>query len=162
MQRGNALAITNKPWFESLNVNLSGMFFLCRAAIREMRRIGGGAIVNIASDWGLVAGKGHVAYCASKGGVVNLSRALALDHAEDNIRVNVICPGEVRTPMLAAGLKQRGFASENGFEELGKTIPIGRVSEPAEQARSIRFLVSSDASYVTGAVFSVDGGSTAH
>jgi NAD(P)-dependent dehydrogenase (short-subunit alcohol dehydrogenase family) len=159
--RGNALELTDEQWLETLSVNVSGTFWMCRAAIRAMRETGGGSIVNVASDWGLVAGKGHVAYCASKGAVVNMTRALALDHIADGIRVNVICPGEVDTPMLRGGLARRGYDAAKGLEELGRSLPIGRVSNAREQARCIRFLASDDASYVVGAVFSVDGGSTA-
>ncbi|MCC7275326.1 MAG: SDR family oxidoreductase [Alphaproteobacteria bacterium] len=162
IHRGDALHTSDAAWLDVIAVNLSGTFWMCRAAIAAMRESGGGAIVNVASDWGLVAGKGHVAYCASKAGVVNMSRALALDHAADGIRVNAVCPGEVRTPMLASGLAHRGFDPDEGMAALGATIPVGRVSEPAEQARAIRFLASGDASYVTGAAISVDGGSTAH
>jgi NAD(P)-dependent dehydrogenase (short-subunit alcohol dehydrogenase family) len=160
--RGNALELTDEQWLETLSINVSGTFWMCRAAIRTMRETGGGAIVNVASDWGLGAGKGHVAYCASKGAVVNMTRALALDHIADGIRVNVICPGEVDTPMLRGGLARRGFDPAKGLEELGRGLPIGRVSDAAEQARCIRFLASDDASYMVGAVLSVDGGSTAH
>ncbi|MGF7162485.1 NAD(P)-dependent dehydrogenase (short-subunit alcohol dehydrogenase family) [Rhodoligotrophos appendicifer] len=162
MRRGDVFDLTDEDWSESFRVNVSGTFFMCREAIAVMKRNGGGAIVNVASDWGLVGGKGHVAYCATKGAVINMTRALALDHARDGIRINAICPGEVRTPMLASGLERRGFTPETGFEEMGKTIPIGRISEPEEQARSIRFLASDDASYMTGAILSVDGGSTTH
>jgi len=160
--RGNALELSDEQWLEALSVNVSGTFWMCRAAIRAMRENGGGSIVNVASDWGLVAGKGHVAYCTSKGAVVNMTRALALDHIADGIRVNVICPGEVRTPMLQQGLARRGYDPVTGMEELGRALPIGRVSEAAEQARCIRFLASDDASFVVGAVLSADGGSTAH
>ena len=160
--RGNALELTDEQWLQALSVNVSGTFWMCRAVIRAMREGGGGSIVNVASDWGLVAGKGHVAYCTSKGAVVNMTRALALDHIADGIRINVICPGEVRTPMLEKGLARRGYDPVKGMEELGKMLPIGRVSEAAEQARCIRFLASDDASFVVGAALSVDGGSTAH
>jgi meso-butanediol dehydrogenase/(S,S)-butanediol dehydrogenase/diacetyl reductase len=161
IHRADALGTSDEAWDETMAVNVDGVFFLCRAAIRAMRLTGGGAIVNVASDWGLVGGKGHVAYCASKGAVVNLTRALAIDHAADNIRVNVICPGEVRTPMLESGLAKRGFGVAEGLAALGKTVPLGRVSDPEEQARCIRFLASDDAGYMTGAVLSVDGGNTA-
>lgn len=161
IHRADALETSDDAWLASMAVNVNGVFWMCRAAIRAMRQDGGGVIVNVASDWGLVAGKGVVAYCTTKGAIVNMTRALALDHAADGIRVNVICPGEVRTPMLQSGLERRGYDVAQGLEELGQTIPIGRVSEPEEQARCIRFLASSDASYMTGAVLSVDGGSTA-
>lgn len=159
--RGTALDTTDEMWHETMAVNVGGTFFMCRAAIPAMRRSGGGSIVNVASDWGVVGGKGHVAYCASKGAVVNMTRALALDHARDNIRINVVCPGEVRTPMLAAGLARRGFDPVTGFEQMGATIPIGRISEPDEQACCIAFLASDESSFMTGAVMSVDGGATA-
>jgi meso-butanediol dehydrogenase/(S,S)-butanediol dehydrogenase/diacetyl reductase len=159
--RGDALSVTDEEWLAALAVNVSGTFWMCRAAIRAMRERRQGAIVNVASDWGVVGGKGHVAYCTSKGAVVNMTRALALDHISDGIRINVVCPGEVRTPMLQSGLERRGFASDSGMEEIGKLLPIGRVSEAAEQARCIRFLASDDASFVVGAALSVDGGSTA-
>ena len=159
--RGNALDLTDEQWLDVLSVNVSGTFWMCRAAIRAMRETGGGSIVNVASDWGLVGGKGHVAYCASKGAVVNMTRALALDHISDGIRINVICPGEVDTPMLRGGLARRGYDPAEGLAELGRALPIGRVSDASEQARCIRFLASDDASYVVGAVLSADGGSTA-
>ena len=159
--RGNALELTDEQWLDVLSVNVSGTFWMCRAAIRAMRKAGGGSIVNVASDWGLVGGKGHVAYCASKGAVVNMTRALALDHIGDGIRINAICPGEVDTPMLRGGLARRGFDPAEGLAELGRGLPIGRVSDAAEQARCIRFLASDDASYMVGAVLSADGGSTA-
>jgi NAD(P)-dependent dehydrogenase (short-subunit alcohol dehydrogenase family) len=159
--RGDALEITDEDWISAWQVNVNGTFWMCRAAIRVMKKSGGGAIVNVSSDWGVVAGRGHVAYCTSKGAVVNMTRALALDHIVDGIRVNVLCPGEIRTPMLQKGLERRGFDPVKGMEELGRTIPIGRVSEPDEQARCVRFLASEDASFVVGAMLSVDGGSTA-
>jgi NAD(P)-dependent dehydrogenase (short-subunit alcohol dehydrogenase family) len=160
--RGTALELTDEDWLSAWSVNVNGTFWMCRAAIRAMRERRRGAIVNVSSDWGLVAGKGHVAYCTSKGAVVNMTRALALDHIADGIRVNVLCPGEIRTSMLQKGLERRGYDPVKGMEELGATLPIGRVSEPEEQARCIRFLASDDASFIVGAALSVDGGSTAH
>ena len=160
MHHGRAEDTTDDAWHESLAANVSGTFFMCRAAIPAMRTSGGGAIVNIASDWGLVGGAGHVAYCATKGAVVNMTRALALDHAGERIRINVLCPGEVRTPMLAEGLRHAGVPADEAIAALGRTIPIGRVSEPFEQASAVAFLLSDAASFITGAVLSADGGST--
>ena len=99
---GDAVKTSPKAWLDLMEVNVNGVFWMCRAAIPAMRRVGGGAIVNVASDWGVVGGKNHLAYCTSKGALVNMTRAMALDHAADNIRVNAICPGEVNTPMLEA------------------------------------------------------------
>jgi NAD(P)-dependent dehydrogenase (short-subunit alcohol dehydrogenase family) len=161
IRRTNAVETADEDWLAVMAVNVNGVFWMCRAAIRAMRVAGGGAIVNVSSDWGLVAGKDHVAYCTSKAAVVNMSRAMALVHAADGIRVNAICPGEVRTPMLQSGLERRGFDAATGFAEMGKMIPLGRIAEPEEQARCVRFLASDEASYITGAAIAVDGGNTA-
>ncbi|MGH6953975.1 MAG: SDR family NAD(P)-dependent oxidoreductase, partial [Alphaproteobacteria bacterium] len=144
-----------------MDVNVNAVFFLSRATVRAMKQPGGGSIVNNASEWGRVAGKGHVAYCASKGAVVQMTRAMALDHAADKIRVNAVCPGDVWTPMLQSGVAKRGYALETGKAELGASVPLGRVAEPDEIARAILFLASDAASYMTGAMLSVDGGNTA-
>ena len=113
-----------------VSVNVSGTFWMCRAAIRAMRDTGGGSIVNVASDWGLVGGKGHVAYCASKGAVVNMTRALALDHISDGIRINVICPGEVDTPMLRGGLARRGYDPARASRNWGEAFRSGEFPTP--------------------------------
>jgi meso-butanediol dehydrogenase/(S,S)-butanediol dehydrogenase/diacetyl reductase len=162
MRRGTAEETSDIEWHETLAANVSGTFFMCRAAIPAIRRSGrGGAIVNIASDWGLVGGAGHVAYCASKGAVVNMTRALALDHTREGIGINALCPGEVRTPMLDAGLAMDGQTTAERFEAFGRTIPIGRISEPMEQASMVAFLLSDAASFVVGSVIAADGGATA-
>ena len=159
---GDALTTSPEAWLDLMDVNVNGAYWMCRAAIPEMRRNGGGSIVNVASDWGLVGGKNHLAYCTSKGALVNMTRAMALDHTADNIRVNAICPSEVDTPMLEAEISRAWPDRTKGYIELAAGIPMGRISKPEEQARCIRFLSSPDASFVTGAVLSVDGGSTAH
>lgn len=161
MRRGTAEATTDLAWHEILTANVSGTFFMCRAAIPAIRGSGGGAIVNIASDWGLVGGANHVAYCATKGAIVNMTRAMALDHAAEGIRINALCPGEVRTPMLEAELSMDGQAVAERFQDLGRTIPIGRISEPMEQANMVAFLLSDAASFVVGSVIAADGGATA-
>ena len=162
IHRTAALETTDKDWLESMAINVNGVFWCSRAAVRAMKAGGkGGAIVNVSSEWGITAGKGHVAYCTSKGAVINLTRAMAIDHIEDGIRVNAVCPGEVRTPMLENGLKRRGFDVKTGLENLGKTLPIGRVAEPEEVAKVILFLSSPDASYMAGSIVPVDAGATA-
>ncbi len=161
IRRATAEATTDAVWHETIAANVSGTFFMCRAAIPAMRASGGGAIVNIASDWGLVGGAGHVAYCASKGAIVNMTRALALDHAAEGIRINALCPGEVRTPMLLAELDMASSDAEARFAGIGKTIPIGRVSEPTEQANIVAFLLSDAASFIVGSSIAADGGATA-
>jgi NAD(P)-dependent dehydrogenase (short-subunit alcohol dehydrogenase family) len=159
--RGTAADCSDVEWDDTIAVNATAVFRLSRAAIRQMRAQGGGVIVNIASDWGLVGGRNAFAYCASKGAVVQMTRAMAVDHARDNIRVNCVCPGEVDTPMLASGIAKRGMTHEEGLRFLGGQVPLGRVARPEEIAKAVVFLASDDASYMTGAMLSVDGGSTA-
>ena len=146
---------TEEEWDRQLGVNLKGLFLCCRALIPAMRE-GGGAIVNIGSTAGLVGGPQTPAYCASKGGVVQLTRALAVDHAGDGIRVNCVCPGPVNTPMLSS-------VDESDFD-VGVLIDatlIKRVAQPGEIAGVIRFMLSDDASNMTGSIVVTDGGQTA-
>jgi meso-butanediol dehydrogenase / (S,S)-butanediol dehydrogenase / diacetyl reductase len=122
---------------------------------------GGGAIVNIGSMWGTVGGTGHAAYCAAKGAVVQLTRAMALDHARAGVRINAVCPGEVDTPMLRAGGRAEAL-SDAQISALGSSsIPLGRVAAPDEIASVIEFLASPAASYMAGAIVAVDAGCTA-
>ncbi|MGE0239180.1 MAG: SDR family NAD(P)-dependent oxidoreductase [Parvibaculaceae bacterium] len=141
-----------------VSVNLKGTFLTCRAAIPPMIRAGGGAIVTIASEQGLVGVPAMAAYSASKGGVVQLTRSLAVDHARHGIRVNCVCPGPVLTPMLAA------FAADDAgaIEKEAATTLLGRIGRPEEIAAAARFFVSDAASFITGAILAVDGGATAH
>ena len=155
--RGNILETSDEMWFSALDVNLSAVFFLCRAAIPHMREAGGGAIVNTSSTWGIYPGPGHVAYCTSKGAVAALTRNLGRDHAPDNIRVNAVCPNEVNTPMLRSGFEQRGIDPDTAIEDLNKTVPLGHIAEPEEIADVIAFLASDDARYVCGETVEVSG-----
>ncbi len=159
--RADALDTSDDEWHRQFAVNVDGTFFLSRAVTRVMIEGRGGAIVNIASMWGTVGGTGHVAYCAAKGAVVQLTRAMALDHARSGVRVNAVCPGEVDTPMLRAG----GRAAPLGDAEISaigsSSIPIGRVADADEIASVIEFLASPGASYMTGAIVAVDAGCTA-
>lgn len=159
--RATALDTTDEEWHRQFAVNVDGTFFLSRAVTRAMAANGGGAIVNIASMWGTVGGTGHAAYCAAKGAVVQLTRAMALDHARANVRINAVCPGEVDTPMLRAGGRAAPL-SDAEISTLGSSsIPLGRVASPDEVASVIEFLASPAASYMAGAIVAVDGGCTA-
>ena len=143
-----------------MEVNVNGVFFLSRAAVKPMRDQGGGAIVNFGSIWGSVAAPGVLAYCASKGAVHQITRAMALDHAGDNIRVNAVCPGEIDTPMLASGRDARPTPQD--LQKLADdTIPLKRLGQPEEVAKVVAFLASDEASYMTGALVPVDAGFTA-
>jgi NAD(P)-dependent dehydrogenase (short-subunit alcohol dehydrogenase family) len=137
-------------------VNLEGAYRMMRAAIPEMLKAGWGAIVNVSSTHGQVGLQGSAIYCASKGGLINLTRAVALDYAKHGIRCNCVCPAAVETDMLAPALSDpatRAWIVGNH--------PIGRIGTPADVARSILHLSCDDASWVTGSVFTIDGGLTA-
>ncbi len=152
---------TNEQWLDTMAVNVNALFFASRAAVRHMISQGGGAIVNIASEWGLNGEPNHVAYCASKGAVVQITRCMALDHAKDNIRVNSVCPGEVHTRMVDEILARKGGDPATSLRELASGIPMRRIASPIEVAQCVRFLASDQASYVTGVNLPVDGGSDA-
>jgi NAD(P)-dependent dehydrogenase (short-subunit alcohol dehydrogenase family) len=116
--------------------------------------------VNTGSGWGIKGGRNAVSYCASKGAVVNMTRAMAIDHGPQNIRINCICPGDTDTPMLRNEARQLGQAEDKFMAEAAKR-PLKRYAQPIEIAQSVLYLVSDAASYVTGAVLAVDGGGTA-
>lgn len=147
-------------WERLIGVNLTGAFLCNRAAVRHMRTSGGGSIVNVASEEGLVGGTLSAAYCASKGGVVQLTRAVALDHARQGIRVNAVCPGPVETPLLQEFFdgKQNPAEAQRRVEA---SIPMGRLGHPDEIAAVIAFVASAEASLLTGSVIVADGGLTA-
>jgi NAD(P)-dependent dehydrogenase (short-subunit alcohol dehydrogenase family) len=153
-------ATSDEEWRRIFAVIVDGVFYMCRAALGTMRAQGSGSIVNFGSIWGEVGSAGHAAYAATKGAVHQLTRSLALEHARDGIRVNAVCPGEIRTPMLSSG--RESPPSEADLEALADaTIPMGRLGEPEEVARVVAFLASDDASYITGAMINVDAGYTA-
>ena len=161
MWRGDALDTSDQVWRRVMATNLDGTFFMARAAIRAMQENGGGAVINQASTVGLVGTPGMPAYCASKGAVVNLTRALALDHAADGIRVNAVCPGAVDTPMLVSGHSGTGNSPEEVLARNRAEIPQGRIPTPEEIARLIIFLASDESRHITGAAIPIDGGYTA-
>ena len=152
---------TDAQWLDTMAVNVNALFYLSRASVRHMRRAGSGAIVNIASEWGLNGEANHVAYCASKGAVIQITRCMALDHARENIRINSVCPGEIHTRMIdEIAAKQGGDIAAN-LRALAQGIPMRRLAQPIEVARCVHFLASDLASYVTGTNMVVDGGNDA-
>jgi NAD(P)-dependent dehydrogenase (short-subunit alcohol dehydrogenase family) len=154
--RASGQDTTDEQWARIMGVNVSGTFFMCRAALRVMKPQGWGAIVNFGSIWGDLGSAGVAAYCASKGAVHNLTRALAMDHAADGVRVNAVCPGEVNTPMLQS--ERAEAVTDHLLAQIAATVPMGRLADPDEIARVVCFLASDDASYMTGAMVSVDAG----
>jgi len=143
-----------------MEVNVRSMFLMCKYAIPYMEKAGGGAIINNASGWGLTGGAKAAVYCASKGAVVNLTRAMALDHGAQNIRVNCIAPGDTDTSMLRNEARQLG-QPEAAFLKESADRPLGRIARPEEIASTVVFLASEAASFVTGAILAVDGGGLA-
>lgn len=156
----DAEATTDDTWQRTLAINLSLPFYLGRAALPELRKRRG-AIVNIASDWGLKGGANAVAYCASKGGLVLMTRAMAIDHADEGIRVNAVCPGDVETPMLYRSGATRGADAKRALREANADSRTGRVTTPEEVAAVVAFLASDEARQITGAAIPIDGGGLA-
>jgi len=153
---GKTPDVAPELWQAVLEIDLTAVFYACRAAIPHLRAAGGGSIVNTASISGLGGDYGLSAYNAAKGGLVNYTRTLAIDHARDGIRVNAVCPGPIYTPLLGRLIAQQSMVA--AYEQV---IPMGRVGRADEVAAAIAFLASSDASYITGAMLVIDGGLTA-
>jgi meso-butanediol dehydrogenase/(S,S)-butanediol dehydrogenase/diacetyl reductase len=148
-------------WQRLVGVNLTGVFLCCREAVRQMRRQGNGVIVNVASELALVGGGEIAAYAATKGGVLQLTRAMAVDHSAEGIRINAICPGPVETPLLAGLIAAAPNPEAEREDEIQDTL-LRRFGQPDEIARAILFLASDDSSYVVGSALIADGGLTAH
>lgn len=153
--------MTEEKYDEMMDVNIKGTYFMCRYAVEYLKMQPGSAIVNVSSDAGLNGNFFCSAYCASKGAVTVFSKALALELAPRQIRVNCVCPGDIDTPLTAA---QFGDAADSaaGRREMEALYPIGRIGRPEEAAEVIYFLASPKAGFVVGAVWSVDGGITAY
>ena len=152
-RRGNLLSLTDDDWKATFSVNLDSMFYLCREVLPHMINAGGGAIVNTASQWGLYPAPNHIAYNVSKAAVASFTQNLARDYAPKKIRVNAICPGEVRTPMLEANLSRSG----RSIDDLNSLVPFGRIGEPKEIAALVAFLASDEAPYMCGSVIEITG-----
>jgi len=156
----NLVDTSEEEWDATLNSNLKGTFLMSKYSIPKMIESGGGVIVNNASIFGLVGGGGVAAYCAAKGGVINLTRAMAIDHAAQNIRVNCVCPGSVDTPLLEKEMDDLGGA-EIQRPRFASRHPMGRIAATEEVAHAVAFLASDDASFITGTALPVDGGRAA-
>ena len=160
LRNRNLEATTEDEWDATMNINVKSIFLMSRAALPHLRAAGGGAIVNTSSYIGLVGFPGLAAYAASKGAVVNLTRAMALDHAQENIRVNCICPGSVKTDMIDAAWRAYGDVAR-AAQVWADKHPLKRIAAADEIARVVLFLCSDDSSFITGAAIPVDGGITA-
>jgi len=151
--------IPEDEWDRLIGANLKGPFLMCRAALPEFRKVGGGAIVNVGSVLGLVAMKKRAAYCASKGGVTLLTKAIAIDHGHENVRANCICPSIVETELVSQLFNTPD--GDRAKRERLATIPLGRMGRPADIAELAVYLASDESSWLTGAAIPLDGGLTA-
>jgi 2-hydroxycyclohexanecarboxyl-CoA dehydrogenase len=152
-RRGNLMSLTDDDWHTSFAVNLDSMFHLCRAAIPHMIEVGGGAIVNTASQWGLYPAPNHIAYNTTKAAVAAFTQNLASDYAPHKIRANAVCPGEIHTPMLEAGVTRSGRT----IADLDKLVPFGRIGKPEEVAALVAFLASDEAAFMCGSLVEITG-----
>jgi meso-butanediol dehydrogenase / (S,S)-butanediol dehydrogenase / diacetyl reductase len=148
---GSITEITEEDWDRTIDSNLKGAFVVSRLAIPEMIRRGGGVILHIAARSGMLGQAGRAAYCASKGGMVRLTEAMAMDHAKDKIRVNCICPGPTRTPMVDTSTPEK-------LARYTTRVPLGRIGEPNDVACAALYLASDEASFITAAILPVDAG----
>src|SRR5580698_8808415 len=160
MRRASVTELSEQDWDRVMAVNVKSIFLMSRIVIPIIAEGGGGSIINTASGWGLAGGPRAAVYCASKGAVVLLTKAMAIDHAKQNIRVNCICPGDTDTAMLRSEALQMGEAEDRFLAESMRR-PLGRVGRPEEIAQAALHLASDAASFVTGAALVVDGGGLA-
>jgi NAD(P)-dependent dehydrogenase (short-subunit alcohol dehydrogenase family) len=160
IRRASVVELSEQDWDRVMAVNVKSMFLMSRLVVPIMAKSGGGTIINMASGWGLVGGPRAAVYCASKGAVVLLTKAMAVDHGPQNIRVNCICPGDTDTGMLRQEATQLGEREDRFLSESARR-PLGRIGKPEEIAQAALYLASEAASFVTGAALVVDGGGLA-
>jgi NAD(P)-dependent dehydrogenase (short-subunit alcohol dehydrogenase family) len=160
IRRATILETTEEEWDRAMAVNVKAIYLLGTEVIPFMVQRGGGIIINIGSGWGLVGGSKAALYCSSKGAVVQLTRAMALDHGGQNIRVNCICPGDTDTPMLESEAAQLDLPIESLYQD-AQNRPLGRVGTPEDIAEAAFFLATDASSYITGTTLVVDGGGLA-
>lgn len=160
IRRKDVVDLSEKEWDLSIDVTLKGTYLVSKYLIPFMARGGGGSIVNIGSGWGVKGGPKAVSYCAAKGGVINMTRAMAIDHGPQNIRVNSVSPGDTDTPLLRDEARQLGI-DENKWLEESAERPLQRLGTPEDIAMAVYFLVSGLSPWITGANLVVDGGGTA-
>jgi len=158
IRRGPITEATDDDYAASFAVNVEAPFRICRAAIPLMAEAGGGAIVNIASCWGVHPGPNHPVYCMSKAAIASMTQCLGHDHARQGIRVNAVCPNEVDTPMLRSGFEARGMDPETAIQDLNGSVPIGHIAQPEEIADVVVFLASDQSRYICGTLVEVNGG----
>ena len=156
--RGSVTETTDEDFQCSMAINVEAPFRVCRAAIPLMAEAGGGAIVNVASCWGVHPGPNHAIYCMTKAAVASLTQCMGHDHAHQNIRINAVCPNEVNTPMLRSGFAKRGFDPDTAVDALNKTVPLGRIAEAEDIVDVMLFLASDAARYMCGSLVEVNGG----
>ena len=160
IRRASVIDTTEEQWDRVMAVNVKSIFLMSKYTIPHMVQAGGGVILNTSSGWGLVGGRDAVSYCASKAAVVNLTRAMALDHGAQNIRVNCICPGDTDTLMLRVEARQLGEYEKTFLDDAAER-PLQRIGTPHDIAQAALYLCSDAASYVTGSTLVVDGGGLA-
>jgi NAD(P)-dependent dehydrogenase (short-subunit alcohol dehydrogenase family) len=160
IRRSSVVELSEADWDRVMAVNVKSIFLMSRQAIPMMEKAGGGSIINTASGWGLAGGPRAAVYCASKGAVVLLTKAMAIDHGPHKIRVNCICPGDTDTAMLRNEARQLGEPDDRFLADAARR-PLGRVGKPEEIAQAALYLASDAASFVTGTALVVDGGGLA-
>lgn len=156
--RGRITETTDTDFTRTMAINVEAPFRLCRAAIPLMAATGQGAIVNVASCWGVHPGPDHPLYVMSKAAVASLTQCLGMDHAGQGIRVNAVCPNEVNTPMIRTGFDIRGLDADSAVDALNASVPLGRIAEPEDIADVVLFLCSDKARYLCGSLIEVNGG----